>query len=424
MNPNIIITGITSFRNHGVEALVRSTVTELRRRIPTASFTVLDRAPDYDSFLMAEDDVSFQQDFSIRSLYASKLRRLANQLVPLSDRLAENTSREIRSASAVIASGGDVFCSEYGHRSLCSHLRPLVVACEAKVPVILHAQSVGPFSNERDREAFLRVARQASLITVRESASYRYLLEDLGLPEELVHLVADPAFLLGQPKQVYGDRLFAHYVGTMERPTVALSVSQAICHWKGGSDDSHLKAWIEIVRWLRRDLNANVILIPHVQEVSAQNDDRVLASKIQKEMSYDPAVRLAGGDLSAEEYKAIISRCDFLVAERMHAAIAGLSTAVPTMVVGYSIKAQGILQDLVGADLTKGLALISIEDFIKQSQGRNRVERAWNNRHQMVGVLQSSLLGIQQRSSRAFDLAAALICKKERIFHSSTTCAA
>ena len=42
------------------------------------------------------------------------------------------------------------------------------------------------------------------------------------------------------------------------------------------------------------------------------------------------------------------SRCRFLIAARTHASIAGYSTGVPTLVVGYSVKAEGIAKDLFG----------------------------------------------------------------------------
>lgn len=55
-------------------------------------------------------------------------------------------------------------------------------------------------------------------------------------------------------------------------------------------------------------------------------------------------------DSDAESLKGYISRCRFLVAARTHASIAGYSTGVPTLVVGYSVKAKGIATDLFGDD--------------------------------------------------------------------------
>ena len=403
MSRKIVITGITSFRNHGVEALVVSTIAQLRERIPGAAFTVLDRAPDYDASRMPDADVKFIHDYTIRPLYAGKLRKTLTKLMPSLDKDAQTAANELRSASCVVASGGDVFCSEYGHRSLLSHLQPLKIARAAGVPFVIHAQSIGPFTNDADRHAFIELAKDAAAVTVRESASFRYITEDLKLPDGPCHLVADPAFLLGQPDKTEGDALFAHHRAVEGRPTIALSTSNAICHWMGSDASRHIETWLEVIHWLRQERNANIILIPHVQESSAKNDDRVLATEIMRRLGHDPCVRLAGGDFSAGDYKAIISRCDFVVAERMHAAIAGLSTGVPTLVIGYSIKAEGILTDLLGAELAKHSALISIQDFLAPGAGLARVQNAWQARPEIAQVLAGRIPVMKARSQAAYD---------------------
>ena len=55
-------------------------------------------------------------------------------------------------------------------------------------------------------------------------------------------------------------------------------------------------------------------------------------------------------DHNAEELKGFIARCKYLVAARTHASIAAYSSKIPTLVVGYSIKAKGIAKDLFGTD--------------------------------------------------------------------------
>lgn len=48
--------------------------------------------------------------------------------------------------------------------------------------------------------------------------------------------------------------------------------------------------------------------------------------------------------------KYIISKCRMFVGARTHATIAAYSTCVPTLVVGYSVKARGIARDLFGTE--------------------------------------------------------------------------
>ena len=47
--------------------------------------------------------------------------------------------------------------------------------------------------------------------------------------------------------------------------------------------------------------------------------------------------------------KGYISRLRFFVGARTHSTIAAYSTCVPTLVVGYSVKAKGIARDLFGS---------------------------------------------------------------------------
>ena len=53
-------------------------------------------------------------------------------------------------------------------------------------------------------------------------------------------------------------------------------------------------------------------------------------------------------DQSALNLKEYISKCSFFIGARTHAAIAAYSTCVPTLVIGYSVKARGIAYDLFG----------------------------------------------------------------------------
>lgn len=410
--PKIVITGITSFRNRGVEALVTCTVEALRERVPGATFTVLDRSSEYDAGRLVADDVRFVEDGTFRHWQAGKFRKLASALFPVSDPLAARARRVIAEADAVVASGGDLFCSEYGSKSLRYCLEPLRVAWRSRVPFFLHAQSIGPFGPVEDREAFVETARHAEAITVRERASFDYMIKGLQFPAEKIKHVADPAFLLKHEEPARrGAELFEHLRARPDRPTIGLSISQAICAWKGADESRHLETWREIIGWLRQELDANVILIPHVQERSDGNNDLVPATALQREMGWDPSVRLAGGNLSASDFKAILSRCDFAVVERMHAGIACLSTGVPVLTVGYSVKAEGILTDLLGGELTRSLALISIGDFLQPGAAITRVREAWERRAETAAVLASALPAARERARQACDPVAALFSK-------------
>ena len=88
-----------------------------------------------------------------------------------------------------------------------------------------------------------------------------------------------------------------------------------------------------------------IALIPHV--VWNNNDDRKPLGELYEEFRMTGRVVLIE-DASCEELKGYISRCRMFVGARTHATIAAYSSGIPTLVVGYSVKARGIARDLFG----------------------------------------------------------------------------
>lgn len=404
-----IVTGVTSFRNRGVEALVTTLVEQLRRRLPNPEFLVLDRGPEYDASRIEIPGVRFAFDLTPKPAISSRARALLLKLSGQVKALAPDYQAvlsEFETADLVVATGGDVFASEYGHRSLVSHLAPLRVALGCGRPIFFAAQSIGPFRTDADRQAFLQVAEHAAGISVREGKSYAYLTQDLRLPPSLVTHTADPAFLLAKPGPDRLPGLRAYHGFAPHVPVVALAPSQAICHWMNSDPARHFDAWCAVVRLVLDEMNAGIVLVPHVQEVSPLNDDRVLATRIVRHFGFDPRIRLAGADFSAQEFKGIVGECDLVISERMHASIAGLSSAVCTVAVGYSVKAEGILCDLFDPPLVRDGLLLALQDFLDPQVAREKIRHAWRTRDAVRTHLLRVLPDVRRRADLTFDLVA------------------
>ena len=55
-------------------------------------------------------------------------------------------------------------------------------------------------------------------------------------------------------------------------------------------------------------------------------------------------------DHDCQQLKGYIASCRLFIGARTHATIAAYSSCVPTLVVGYSVKARGIAKDLFGTE--------------------------------------------------------------------------
>jgi len=402
---HFVLTGITGFQNRGVEALVTSTILGIRRHFPAAEITVVTRTPEYDALRLGSsaqvvfNTQHYLDEPSIRGALSSvgrKLRIAAG---------ADQTATVLRTASCVVALGGDVFGSDYG--SLEAHLRPLRLALRSGIPVAMLAHSIGPFRTGRETEAWLAVAKACRLITVRERLSYEYLISKLGLSPDRVTWTADLAFLLPVADPEEARRLARHYGLDTARPRIAVAPSQSYPRFTHSNADRHLDALVALVAALRSKLEARVFLVPHAQSEFPAADDMILARAILARLGWDPEVVLLSAEHTASEYKTLIAQCDLVFAERMHAAIAGFGSGICTIPASYSVKADGITGDILGGRAAKHI--MRSAQLLDHAQAEALILERWQQRAESAAAIAEALPAVRQRAEWNLELLKSVI---------------
>lgn len=184
-------------------------------------------------------------------------------------------------------------------------------------------------------EAFLKDMRSFDLITVREPISYN-LFVNAGIKDNVV-LVSDPAFELDVT-----EHDIRQYFNN-DNPVVGINLSPLIMSCET-SDNATLSNFRALVKHLLGNTDYNILLVPHV--VWKGNDDREAMNLIYDEFKCDRIACLP--DMDCTKIKGAIGHCRFFIGARTHATIAAYSQFVPTLVVGYSVKAKGIAESLFG----------------------------------------------------------------------------
>lgn len=176
-----------------------------------------------------------------------------------------------------------------------------------------------------------------SLITARESLTYNALIES-GINKN-TQLFPDPAFLLD--KEIPTDLPNNFISGN----TIGLNLSPMVQRLEKGNNIAY-KNFVELIKYIVSNTDMNVALIPHV--VWETNNDLEPLTELYKQFKKTNRVCLISKPYNACQLKGIISQCRFMIAARTHASIAAYSTQVPTLVIGYSVKAKGIAKDIFG----------------------------------------------------------------------------
>lgn len=329
--------------NHGCEAIVRSTL----KLLGGNEYTIFSERPD--------DDIYYGLDKFARVVasqaglpkgieylvYLTEMKLLRNDQVYWRKqyRTFEN---KIKGLDLALAIGGDNYC----YNGFTERFAILNKALKQKrIPIILWGCSI---DKERICSDMLKDLRRFNLIIARESITYNNL-KQAGLSKVLV--MPDTAFLLEENEKSLPE-------GFKSGNTVGLNISPLVIRQEKAKGIV-MKNCNNLIEFILGETDMHIALIPHV--VWEGNDDREPLCKLYEKYHSTNRIIMVE-DADAPTLKTIIHNCRFMVASRTHASIAGYSTGVPTLTIGYSVKSFGIASDLFGSAAHYVLPVTDIKD--------------------------------------------------------------
>lgn len=313
--------------NHGCEAIVRSTV-----RLTGAEATLFSNNVTEDRIYGLENVCTIKAE---RKPLQRQNASYWNALVRYhwGDKDAFDKAvfapifKEARTCDYALSIGGDNYC--YGAPNYIYLINKQLRRQGTKT--VLWGCSIDPGSI---KGTMLDDLKQYTHIFARESITYNALLQR-GITQ--ASLFPDPAFALDSVE------LPLPY-GFKEKNTVGINVSPLIVT-KEQEKGITMQNYKALIGHIIRTTDMNIALISHV--VWSHNDDRTPLQELYEQFKESGRVVLME-DHNAMELKGYIARCRFLVTARTHASIAAYSQQVPTLVMGYSVKARGIARDIFG----------------------------------------------------------------------------
>lgn len=402
INRSYAFTGATGFRNRGVEALIATAITEIREMDNGAQIGIVSNDPDYDAAAIGTAATVIRDNPSYYRM-SDKRRTIRYAFGLRTPPAVRRIQTMIGDADVVIATGGDIFSSDYGVGFLRRQLALVREAQQAGKKTVFLAHSIGPFRSQSEIDLIKPVLEASSLITARETFTHDYLAHEIGLGADKVTLTADVAFLM---KPADDDRiaLIKRLIGLApDQPYIVLAPSEGITSFETSDGISnHDEAWLSVIRHLLDTTSADIVLLPHVQDTNVKNDDYRIVSRLLSTIGMSPRVHAAFGPYSAMDFKGLVKGADLLIGERMHACIAGLSQNVPTFTIGYSVKAAGIMTDILGDQVAQRKLLIAVQEFTEGDDLNGTISGIWNSRADIRKLLEASTPNIKARAADNF----------------------
>lgn len=349
--------------NHGCEAIVNSVCHMVKEKVTLLSyFGEEDKKYSLNALCDIVSERRFEEHKLAHVLYYGYRKITGDQESFI--RYRYGNIMKGKTAPLAISIGGDNYCYD----NMLSDLRLANSAFNRKgVRTVLLGCSIEP--ELLRREDIVADLMRYHTIIARESITYEALKDmvkeqDGGIegrkrmPQILCY--PDPAFTL-QKRELPLPEGFA------EGNTVGINVSPMIQDNEKESGIT-MECYEALIQYIIENTGFQIALIPHV--VWARNDDRKpIHTLFEKFKDTGRVVEI--GDGTCEELKGFISRCRLFVGARTHATIAAYSSCVPTLVVGYSVKARGIARDLFGQEEHYVLPVQGLkdkDDLVKEFQ--------------------------------------------------------
>lgn len=334
----LVLYGNGSSGNHGCEAIVRGTVKLLGT--DTNTFRIQSENSQEDKRYGLEElseifpaKSNRRKDFRFWRAYA-KLKLTGSYTDMDGLYYLPGVDKAAAVSDVALSVGGDNYC--YGGTGIYAYLNQAYK--KRGVKTVLWGCSIEP-----DVVAQKEVAEdlaQYDSIVARESITY----EAVKCIQKKAFLAPDPAFFM-EPKECSIDKRIN------SGNVIGINISPMIISNEKASGMAY-ENYKQLIQYILSETSCNIALIPHV--VWPSNDDRKVLRQLYDDFGQNSRLILVE-DHTAPELKYIISKCSFFVGARTHATIAAYSSCVPTLVVGYSVKARGIARDLFGSE--KGYVL-------------------------------------------------------------------
>ena len=320
--------------NHGCEAIVRSTCKILREEFGDVDITLAsgntneDREYELDKVTSLVNEKNTVSKLSLPYINAYLNLKLKKEGLEAEKLAYRKTFYNVDKDTIAFSIGGDNYCYPGYERFTMLHnmLR------ERNIKTVLWGCSVEPSKiNDFMKEDLVNY----DLIIARENLTYE-ALKNIGAN---VKLYPDPAFQLDKIEKELPKNF-------KENNTVGINISPMVMN-KESVLGITIENYTALIKYILENTDMNVALIPHV--IWEDNNDDRKPSKFLYDKFKDTNRVVLIEDDNCEVLKGYISRCRFFIGARTHSTIAAYSTYVPTLVVGYSIKAKGIAKDIFGA---------------------------------------------------------------------------
>ena len=272
--------------------------------------------------------------------------------------LSANQSRlldNISSGDLVFNSGGGNLNSLSG--DLYAYGLNYLVTKIFNKPVILSAQTIGPFNNWFDKVFARYVLNKVDLITLRDKGFSVNVLKELGVNKPLIVEAVDDALFLSPQDSKSISRLLEQERIEISHPLIAINIQD----YPGSN--KLFQIFAGIADYFIEEMGAKIVFVP--MKCLPGDDDRITISEVKKLMKHKDKTITISESYDGPIIKGILGQMDLVISTRYHPIVFASSMLVPSIGIFlnqyYLMKNKGVLDMLGQGDYTCSIEEASFE---------------------------------------------------------------
>ena len=269
-------------------------------------------------------------------------------------------------------------------------------------PVMIWANTLGPFNPKYIRPFVKWALNKVDLITTREAISKK-ILDDIGVTTP-TFVTADAAFTLPSISREEAISLIERET-EIHKNEFMVGITAILWHspeQKGRVDEkfkNYIGAMAGAANYIIEKLNAHVFFFPQVI-LPPTKDDRLISMKVFNKIKNKSKATVLTADYTPEQIKGMYGCMSLLIGTRFHSCILAQSMHVPTIAIEYSgHKAIGIMKLLDLEEYVCDINTITTHELI------SKIDKIWTERDEVKKRLEKNIKVMQAKSMENVRLA-------------------
>lgn len=318
---DVMISGYYGFHNSGDDSILSAIISNLRKKCPNISITVLSKNPQETARI---HEVNAIDRFNICKIAAALCR-----------------------TKLLVSGGGSLLQDVTSSASLYYYLTVMRLAKLCGAKVMLYANGIGPITKKRNIRHVKKAVNRTDLVTLREKNSRTELQ---GILEENipVFVTADPVYALENGDSILVDEAINH----SGIPDGAEFFIIALREWKYSDKEIETKI-AEFADAVSRKYGIIPLVVP-MQDIY----DKEISERIAEKITGRCGLLECG--LPPKTMIGVVGKARFVVGMRLHTLIYAVKNSVPAIALDYDPKVDAVM-DSVGKKFSVKVGQLDVE---------------------------------------------------------------